>query len=316
MSRMHSCRECLSPLVDDYQSGEIVCSRCGVVAHDQIPDSGPEAGGSFSEERTKLARATGQATFTQHDLGISTDIDASSRDFSGKPINRTVMAHMNNLRRWQQRVRVSGSRERRVANILIKIGNACNALSLPKNVVETSSMIYRSLDERVDLKGKSVTGMSAAVIYMACKQCGVIRSIEEITGGLCQPREVRAKSKLAARYYRSLVMEVGSSRSTLMPMEKYISKISNISETDVRVERLALRLAGKTRNHEIVDGKDPNGVAAAYLYIASILLGHDTIQRDISGTAGVTEVTIRNRCKEILGAYDIRITLKPSAPRR
>ena len=316
MSRMQSCRECLSPLVDDYQSGEIVCSRCGVVAHDQIPDSGPEAGGSFSEERTKLARATGQATFTQHDLGISTDIDASSRDFSGKPINRTVMAHMNNLRRWQQRVRVSGSRERRVANILIKIGNACNALSLPKNVVETSSMIYRSLDERVDLKGKSVTGMSAAVIYMACKQCGVIRSIEEITGGLCQPREVRAKSKLAARYYRSLVMEVGSSRSTLMPMEKYISKISNISETDVRVERLALRLADKTRNHEIVDGKDPNGIAAAYLYIASILLGHDTIQRDISGTAGVTEVTIRNRCKEILGAYSIRITLKPSAPRR
>lgn len=316
MSGMQSCRECLSPLVDDYQSGEIVCSRCGVVAHDQIPDSGPEAGGSFPEERTKLARATGQATFAQHDLGISTDIDASSRDFSGKPINRTVMAHMNNLRRWQQRVRVSGSRERRVANILISIGNTCNALSLPKNVVETSSMIYRNLDERVDLKGKSVTGMSAAVIYMACKQCGVIRSIEEIVGGLCQPREVRAKSKLAARYYRSLVMEVGSSRSTLMPMEKYISKISNISETDVRVERLALQLADKTRNHEIVDGKDPNGIAAAYLYIASILLGHDTIQRDISGTAGVTEVTIRNRCKEILGAYNLRITLKPSAPRR
>ena len=316
MSRLQSCRECLSPLVDDYQSGEIVCSKCGIVVHDQIPDTGPEVVGSFAEERSKMARATGQATYSQHDLGISTDIDTSARDFSGKPINRTMMAQMNTLRRWQQRVRVSGSRERRVANILIKIGNACNALSLPKNVAETSSMIYRILDERVDLKGKSVTGMSAAVIYMACKQCGVIRSIEEITGGLCQPREVKAKSKLAARYYRSLVMEVGTSRSALMPMEKYISKISNMSETDVRVERLALRLAAKTKNHEIVDGKDPNGIAAAYLYVASILLGHDTVQRDISGTAGVTEITIRNRCKEILAAYRLRITLKPSAPRR
>ena len=53
---------------------------------------------------------------------------------------------MQNLRKWQQRVRVTSPRERRLTNVLGKISETCDSCSLPKNVVETASMIYRSLD--------------------------------------------------------------------------------------------------------------------------------------------------------------------------
>ena len=306
------CPECQSSLVDDVQNGEIICSGCGVVVADQMEDYGPESKSSSLEDKMKLARATGQTTYSQHDLGIATEISITSKDFSGKSINSEVANQMHNLRKWQQRVRVSSPRERRLANVLTKIGETCQNSSLPKNVLETASMIYRNLDGKVDVKGKSVASISVATVYMACKQCDVVRSLDEICRGICPAKDVKAKTKLAARYYRTMVMEMGTATAPVVTMDKYISKIANITKTDVRVERLALEIAEKTKDSNLADGKAPNGIAAAYLYVASILLGQSVLQRDVSSIAGVTEVTIRNRCKEILTCYKLKVTLRPS----
>ena len=307
-----SCPECQSSLVDDVQNGEIICSGCGVVVADQMVDHGPETVSSNLEDRMKLARATGQTTYSQHDLGITTEISISTKDFSGKTINREVANQMNNLRKWQQRVRISSPRERRLANVLSKMGETCDGLNLSRNVLETASMIYRNLDGHIDVKGKSVASITAATIYMACKQCDVVRSLEEICKGICTQKDVKSKTKLAAKYYRTMVMEMGQLSAPVVTMDKYISKIANMTQTEVRVERLALEIAEKTKDSSIADGKAPNGIAAAYLYVASVLLGQNVLQRDVSSIAGVTEVTIRNRCKEILTYYKLKITLRPS----
>jgi len=307
-----SCPECKSSLVDDIHSGEQICSACGVVVAEQMADYGPETKSTNFEDKMKLARATGQTTYSQHDLGITTEISISTKDYSGKRIGSQVASQMHNLRKWQQRVRVSSPRERRLVNVLAKIGETCHNTNLPQNVLETSSMIYRNLDGKIDVKGKSVSSISTAVVYMACKQCEIVRSLEEICTGICAPKDVKSKTKLAARYYRTLVMELGASTVPVITMDKYISKIANITKTDVRVTRLALEIAEKTKNSNLADGKAPNGIAAAYLYVASILLGQSVLQRDISSVAGVTEVTIRNRCKEILTNYRLKVTLRPS----
>jgi len=99
-------------------------------------------------------------------------------------------------------------------------------------------------------------------------------------------------------------------------MDKYISKIANMTNTDTRVERLSLEIAEKTKDRNLADGKAPNGIAAAYLYVASILLGQSVLQRDISSVSGVTEVTIRNRCKEILTSFKLKIALRPSLAKK
>jgi transcription initiation factor TFIIB len=96
-------------------------------------------------------------------------------------------------------------------------------------------------------------------------------------------------------------------------ISQYISKLANLSNFDTKIERLALDIAKKTENHLLSDGKSPNGIAAAYLYLSSILLGINILQMDISKLAGVTEVTIRNRCKDILTSYKITIRIKSSS---
>ncbi len=306
------CPECQSSLIDDVHNGEKICSGCGLVAMEQMSDYGPESRATSLEDKMKLARATGQTTYSQHDLGIRTEIAIGTKDYSGKTINSEVANQMYNLRKWQTRIRVSSPRERRLANILSKIGETCQALTLSKNVIETASMIYRNFEGQFEAKGKSVTCMSAATIYMACKQCDVVRSLDEICRATGSSKDEKMNVKLTAKYYRMLVMELGSKTAPVVTLDKYISKIANLAKVDVRVERLAAEIAEKTQDHNIADGKAPNGLAAAYLYISSTMLGQSILQRDVSSIAGITEVTIRNRCKEILTTYKIKITLRPT----
>jgi len=314
---IQKCSACESSLIDDVANGEIICSGCGIVVAEQMEDHGPEVKSTRLEDKMKLARATGQTTYSQHDLGIATEISIGTKDFSGKSINSEIASQMNNLRKWQKRVRISSSRDRRLSNVLGKISEVSQNCSLPKNVVETASKIYRSLDSRhIQVKGKSVLSISAAVIYLACKQCAIVRSLEEIIQATTPMKEAKAKVKLASRYYRTLVMELGTVTAPVLTMDKYISKIANMTNTDTRVERLALEIAVKTKNRSITDGKAPNGIAAAYLYVSSILLGQSILQRDVSSVSGVTEVTIRNRCKEILSNSKLKLTLRPSLNRK
>ena len=90
------------------------------------------------------------------------------------------------------------------------------------------------------------------------------------------------------------------------PVEKYISKIVNTAKINARVERLALHLLSKTFDNHISSGKAPAGLAAAYIYMSSVLSSEHIPQNEISEVAEVTEVTVRNRCREILGNYAIK----------
>ena len=306
------CPECKSAVVDDFQNGERICSGCGIVVDEQMADYGPETKTVNLEDKMRLARASGHTTFAQHDMGIATEISVGSTDFSGKKINSSISNQMQNLRKWQQRVRVTSPRERRLTNVLGKITETCESCNLSKNVVETASKIYRSLDgKNIEVKGKSVISITVAVVYMACKQCDVVRSLEEICKNVCMAKDVKAKSKLAAKYYRNIVLEIGQAITPTVTMDKYISKIANLTKAEPRVERLALEIAEKTNVQGITDGKTPNGIASAYLYIGSILLGQTVLQRDMSSVSGITEVTIRNRVKEILMSNRITLTLRP-----
>jgi transcription initiation factor TFIIB len=52
----------------------------------------------------------------------------------------------------------------------------------------------------------------------------------------------------------------------------------------------------------ILGGKDPSGLAAAALYIAAIKNNEKKTQRDVATVASITEVTVRNRYKDLVAA--------------
>jgi transcription initiation factor TFIIB len=308
----NSCPECNTNLIEDMSKGECFCPGCGYVVVDQIENFGPESISSDLEDRMKNARTGSPMSYSLHDLGLRTEIAYSFKDFSGKPLDSSVAEQMHGVRKWHSRIRVSSPKERRLSNVLSKINETCASLSLPKLILETASMIYRNYENQSTAKGKSVACMAAATVYLACKRCSVLRSLEEIVAATGAQNANDSYLKLTSKYYRMLVMDIGGNVQQQLSIDHYISKLANMARIDVKVERLAVQMAHVTEDHVLADGKAPNGLAAAYIYIASILLGVNVLQRDVSSLSNVTEVTIRNRCKDILTNYKIRVALKPS----
>ena len=61
---------------------------------------------------------------------------------------------------------------------------------------------------------------------------------------------------------------------------------------------------------ELTSGRGPAGIAAAALYVAALLNDEKKTQREVADVAGITEVTIRNRYKELIDRLKLDEKLK------
>lgn len=292
--KIRQCPECGSTrLMRDYECAEIVCMNCGYVIAAKLADRGPEWRAFDDEQRAKRARVGAPLTFTIHDKGLSTMIDWHDRDIYGKRLSPGQKAQIYRLRKWQRRIRVSDATERNLAFALSEISKIANSLNLPKNILETASVIYRKAVKERLIRGRSIQGVTAAAIYVACRQCGLARTLEEIA----QASNINKKE--VGRSYRFLVKELDYFIPPLKPSQ-YVTKFSNQLTMQGKVEEIAHKILATAKELKLTSGRGPTGIAAAASYIASVLTGERKTQREIAEIAQVTEVTIRNRYKELV----------------
>ncbi|MEM1524890.1 MAG: TFIIB-type zinc ribbon-containing protein [Nitrososphaerales archaeon] len=299
------CPKCQKPLIEDRDKGEYICPSCGSVIKEQIEDQGPAWKAIDLEEKQKRVHAGSPRTLGLHDYGLTTEIGGNMRDYYGNTLDPYMRMSVNKMRKWQTRARVLTAEERGLSVVLSKMNEICSILNLPKTVFETAAHIYRTAMKMKVAKSKSIKGMSCASIYLACRKCNVGRTLKEIA------HAANIDEKSLAKYYRFVLKEVEKEYVPPLSLDKYISKFVNLAKIDPKVERLALSIATQTKDSRISSGKTPAGLAAAYVYISAVLLGERLPQRDIADIAGVTEVTVRNRCREILDNFHVKQKLKP-----
>ena len=286
----------------DYECAEIVCMDCGFVVAAKLADRGPEWRAFDDEQRAKRARVGAPLTFTIHDKGLSTMIDWHDRDIYGKTLSPGQKAQIYRLRKWQRRIRVSDATERNLAFALSEISKIANSLSLPKNILETASVIYRKAVKERLIRGRSIQGVTAAAIYVACRQCGLARTLDEIA------QASTISKKEVGRSYRFLVKELDYFIPPLKPSQ-YVTKFSNQLTMQGKVEEIAHKILAGAKELKLTSGRGPTGIAAAASYIASVLTGERKTQREIAEIAQVTEVTIRNRYKELVERLQFIISI-------
>jgi len=297
------CPECGSThLTRDYARGELVCEDCGLVIDEDFVDHGPEWRAFDSEQREKRSRVGAPLTYTIHDKGLSTVIGWKNRDSYGKSIPTRSRAQLYRLRKWQRRIRVSNATERNLAFALAELDRMASGMGLPRNVRETAAMIYRKAVIKNLIRGRSIEGVSAAALYAACRQCGVPRTLDEIAEASGVSR------KEIGRTYRFIARELGLKLMPTSPQD-YISRFCSELGLSGDVQSKAIEILKEAADKELTSGRGPTGVAAAAIYIASILCGERRTQREVADVAGVTEVTIRNRYKELAERLDIDIVL-------
>ncbi len=296
------CPECGgTKFITDPSRGEIICMNCGAVIEEHLIDDGPEWRAFTNEEKGRRARVGSPSTLSLHDKGLSTEIGWEDRDVYGKRLSPQQKATMYRLKRWHTRSRVSSSMDRNLVLAMSELDRLSSQLGLSRNVKETAALIYRSAIERQLIKGRSIEAMIAAAVYAAARLRRVPRTIDEIA------QNSRVSRKELGRSYRLLVTELQLKIPPPNPVD-YIVRFASELRLSGRVTRRAVNLLTKAKAKGLTVGKDPTGLAAAALYIASILEGERRTQREIAETATVTEVTVRNRYKELVKQLDIEVS--------
>jgi transcription initiation factor TFIIB len=298
-----TCLECGSErLITDYETAERVCIDCGFVVSEKIADKGPEWRAFTKEQREKRRRVGAPSTFTIHDKGLSTTIDTRNRDAQGRKLSQEQRAQIYRMRKWQRRIRVSDAKERNLSIALSFMSRLCSNISLPRPILETASIIYLKALKKQLIRGRSIRGVAAASVYMACRKCGVVRTLNEVS------QSAGLKIMKVGRCYRFIVKEL-EEFVPLSNLSRYVARLSNHLGLVGNAEAIALDILRVAKKIHLTSGKAPLGMAAAATYIASIVVSDRRTQREVAEVSGVTEVTIRNRYKDLVEKLDITVKL-------
>ena len=245
------CPECESKnLQRDEANGEVVCLRCGLVLSAENISLNPEWRNFIDKNSDVRERVGAPLTNSIHDNGLSTEIDWRNIDTNGRKIDPDIQDQMDRVRKWHNRTKFSTSRDRNLSHAFQEMTGLCMKLHLPKNVSETSSTIYRKAFKKDLIRGRSIRRGVAAAIYMACRQCNVIRSIKEIERASLIP------SKDIARTYRFLRTELSEEVPQSRP-KRYVAKIVNQLKLPGYVENMSGKIIDQSSKLGILNGRSP-----------------------------------------------------------
>jgi transcription initiation factor TFIIB len=288
-------------LITDPDSGENICNKCGMIVSDKIQDiNRPEWRNMFDTvELTNRRRRTGiPISLARHDMGLATVIGRTDRDASGKKIDAAMHITMQRLRRWDSRAHIRTSSDIRFVQAFNELDILKDKLALPDVVVEKSAYIYRKAKSNGLTRGRTISGLVAASVYIACREMSTPRTLKDIAAA------ANINRKHLAKTYRLLLMKLGI-KVPLVDQIKCIAKVANNANLTEKTKRQAIRIMNEVTEKQISAGKNPMGFAATILYLSCLKTGENKTQTDIAQAAGVTDVTIRNRFKELKSKLDV-----------
>jgi len=277
----------------DPRRGEVVCAKCGYVLQEDIIEEGPEWRAFDPEQRVRRARTGAPMTLMIHDKGLSTDIDWRDRDIHGNQIRGSYRTKLRRLRMWQRRMRINDAAERNLAFALSELDRMAAQMHLPRRVKEAAAALYRRAVMKKLIRGRSIEGMVSAALYAACRIEGIPRTLDEIAA------VSKVTKKEIGRSYRFLARGLKLNLKPTSPVE-YVDRFGDALNLSQRTKKRAKEILREAIRRGITSGKGPTGLAAAALYVASLLEGERKTQREVAEVAHVTEVTVRNRYKELV----------------
>jgi transcription initiation factor TFIIB len=301
--RVSKCPSCGSTdLMFDNERGELVCNNCGLVIEENVTDTGPEWRAFDADQRNSRARTGAPIKYTKPNRGLVTEIDLYNKDIRGVRIPSKRQAQLYRMRKWHKRASIASSSERNYLIALPELNRVASYLGLPDNIRESAALLYRKCVQNNLIRGRPIETVVQAVIYAACRSAGMPRTLDEISSISGLPK------KEIGRAYRVISHELGLKIPLTDPIS-YVPRYVNALKLSGEAQEKSIELLKDAMKKGLVSGRSPTGVSAAAVYIAGALAGERRTQKEVADVAGVTEVTIRNRYRELKEQLNIDVNL-------
>ncbi len=295
------CPECgEKKFIKDRETGEMVCANCGYVMETDVVDMSKEWRTFDSDEFNDKARTGGPMQNSKLNKGVSTMIERGGRDARGNKLSAETREQMYRLIRWHKRTAVSNSVQRNLSIALNELRRMAQYLNIPESLVEQAAVLYRKTVEKELIRGRLIEAVVAAVLYAVCRNANIPRTLNEMAeaSGLTK--------KDIGRNYRYLVRELNMNVPLTNPVY-YISRFASELNLTGEVQEEARKILNEAVDKGLISGRGPTGVAAAAVYIAALLKNEKRTQKQVANVAGVTEVTIRNRYRELKEKLNLQL---------
>ena len=294
-----TCSRCgKNSILTDNTTSERFCEKCGYVIPETLQDSGPEWRSFQNDNGVNSARTGAPTSLTIHDRGLATTIGPVNKDASGTPLSSTMKGTIERLRTWDSRSKVNSPVDRNLRQALTELATLKDKLSLSNHIAEKAAYIYRKALEKKLVRGRSISALLASSLYAACRNTETPRTLHDVSDA------ANLKRKDIARCYRLLHRELELKMPVVDPVS-CISRIASKINLTEKTRRVAVIILKNAQERKESAGKDPMGITAAALYLACIKTGESITQKNISDASGVTEVTVRNRCKSLRENVDL-----------
>ncbi len=171
-------------------------------------------------------------------------------------------------------------------------------LDVSEEVLEDAVELYKQVEQE-DTRGHPTEAIPIAVVYIAIRQHGVARNIEEAA---------EAANVSATELYRTARFVSDILHQGIPPAEPelYVGRLVDETGLSSETEQLALDILSETKSADYHSGRNPEGLAAAALYAAMVTgdVDEDVTQRELSAATNVNTVTIRRNYQQMCELLD------------
>jgi len=294
--KLYKCPECGSDkIIYLHREGDSVCSYCGLVIDEKkVVDS--RKGLKTGAYRDSYG-PTQAPWVPKKDRGsiIVVKKDTADRNITAKKRHQIF--------RWQKLQRLYGKKKSLVVGLAL-FRKITKQLSTPENIKLDAIKIFINASEKKLIIGRTYEGIIGSSILIAYRINNHLKSITELS------KEISTSRKKILKCYEILIRELKIKVSINFRPEEYVSRFCSEVSADMEIEKKAIEIIKKFRNKVNTLGKDPKGIAVAAIYFVSEMEYEKNpekyekiTQKELASTGSVTEVTLRNRCKEIKKYY-------------
>jgi len=284
-------------LIEDYRAGDMICRECGLVVGDRVIDVTSEwrtfANDSDAKDRSRVGDVQ-NSLLSGSDLSTRIGVEL-------KPGNHGMTDYQAGIKKRGAQNTSNNAADKYLMNGFREIAIQCDRASLPDSIVSRAKLRFKNVYEAKCLRNRSVAAISAACIFIACREEGVERSFKEVVSISRVPKkEIGRCFKIIISNLPELAGAKNKSNDVVTPtafMDRFCSRLG-VSRT---TSMCAINIADQVRKLDLAAGKNPLTITAAAIFMASMASPKEDHRKlsEICDTCGIAESTVKNTYKLI-----------------
>ena len=238
----------------------------------------------------------GDSVMSYKDCDLIFDSGPKWTSYNPETIIETIPQEQNisskTIMKWQKETRTGNLASKSILLASDEIERIAFDLKVNNSIKEAALEIFSSSSKSGLVRGRSSEKVAAASIYTACRMENVPRTLDEVADKTRLNRN--ELSRLHRLITRKLKLKINiTSTANLLP--RFSAKLA----LNRNIEIYAQDIINTVENSNYRQGISPTALLGAALYLSCKKNKVRRSQLEIAKAVGTSEVTLRNRAKEI-----------------